>query len=145
VPSASYHIAQIHPNAKLHAPVRFEFDVVPFHGLLDLDRGLDRLDRARKLGQQRIAGCIDHPAAVAHQADNDVAIGFQRLDGGCLVRRHQTGITDRVRAKDRGELASAASVGHCRSTREQEANLLTLPGDSKQSQGRRAFNFPSLK
>ena len=53
------------PVRALHAPVRFEFDVVPFHGLLDLDGGLDRLDRARELGQQRIAGCIDHPAAVA--------------------------------------------------------------------------------
>ena len=40
------HVAQIDPNAELHAPVRFEFDVVPFHGLLDLDGGLDRLDRA---------------------------------------------------------------------------------------------------
>src|SRR5262245_12965154 len=44
-------IAQVDPDAKLHAPVRFEFDVVPFHGLLDLDGGLDRLDRTRELGQ----------------------------------------------------------------------------------------------
>ena len=70
------------------------------------------------LGQQRIAGCIDHPAAAArHQADNNVAIGLERLDGGGLVGRHQTGIADSVRAQDRGQLASAAWIGHCPSAR----------------------------
>ena len=107
---------------------------MPFHGLLDLDRGLDRLDRARELGQQRIAGCIDHPAAVArHQADNDVAIGFERLDGGCLVGRHQTGIADRVRAQDRGQLATAVAwVGH-RLLQEETDRKLTLPGYREQT------------
>ena len=118
------HIAQVDPDAELHAPVRFEFDVVPFHGLLDLDRGLDRLDRTGELGQQRIAGCVDHPAAVArHQAGDDVAIGLEGLDGCGLVRRHQTGIADHVRAQDRGQLASAAWVGHCPLQEGKAANL----------------------
>ena len=130
------HIAQIDPNAELHAPVRFEFDVVPFHGLLDLDRGLDRLDRTRELGQQRIAGCVDHAAAVAHhQAGDDVAIGLEGLDGGGLVGRHQTGIADHVRAQDRGQLASAASVGH-RPLHEGTGRKLTLPGDREQPHGK---------
>ena len=126
------HIAQIDPDAELHAPVRFEFDVVPFHGLLDLDRGLDRLDRTRELGQQRIAGCVDHAAAVAHhQAGDDVAIGLEGLDGGSLVGRHETGIADHVRAQDRGELASAAWVGH-RPLHEGTGGKLTLPGNREQ-------------
>jgi hypothetical protein len=44
------HVAEIDPNAELHAPFRFKFDVVTFQGFLDLDRGLNRLNRTRELG-----------------------------------------------------------------------------------------------
>jgi hypothetical protein len=37
------HIAQVDPNTELHAPFRFEFDIVPFHGSLNLDRSLELL------------------------------------------------------------------------------------------------------
>ena len=85
-----------------------------FQGFLDLDRGLDRLDRTRELGQERIAGRIDHAATAAHhQAGDDVAIGLEGLDGGGLVGRHQTRIADHVRAQDRGQLAAATWIGHC--------------------------------
>jgi hypothetical protein len=97
---------------------------VPFHRFLDLDGGLDRFDRTRELGQQRVAWRVDHPAAAAHhQAGDDVAIRFKGLDGGSFVRRHETGIADHIRAQDRGQLASAAWVGHCPSRRETAENL----------------------
>jgi hypothetical protein len=60
------HIAQVDPNAELHASFWFEFDVVPFQRFLDFDSGLDRLDRTRELSQQRIAGRVDHTSAAAH-------------------------------------------------------------------------------
>jgi hypothetical protein len=39
---------KVDPDAELHTPFRFEFDVVRFHGFLDFDLGLDRLDRTRE-------------------------------------------------------------------------------------------------
>ena len=122
------HVAEVDPYAELHAPFRRELDVVAFEHFLDLDRGLDRLDRTRELGQQRIARRVDHAAAAAHhQAGDDVAIGLEGLDGGGLVGRHQTRIADHVCAQDRGQLASAAWVGHRPPLTREQAESLCSP------------------
>ena len=123
------YVAEVDADAELHAPVWRELNVVTFEHLLHLDRGLDRLDRTRELRQQRIARRVDHAAAAArHQAGDDFAIGLEGLDGGGLVGRHQTGIADHVCAQDRGQLASAAWVGHRPPlTREQAESLCSPP------------------
>jgi hypothetical protein len=58
--------------------------------LAGIDRRAQRLDRAGELGQQIIAGRIDHAAVMAGDViSEDLPVPSQSLDGGGFVIAHE--------------------------------------------------------
>ena len=53
------HVAEVHAHAEGHAPVFGQVGILAGQLLLRLDRALHRVDRARELDQQAVAGGTD--------------------------------------------------------------------------------------
>ena len=105
------HIAQVHADPKLHAACWRELQVPTSDDLLDLARALHGFYRARKVGEDVVAGRVDDAALVAcNHARNSRAVLDQRGYRRLLVVAHQTRVADHVGAQDRCELAFALSV-----------------------------------
>jgi hypothetical protein len=86
-------------HTELHHSIRGKV-VVPFrHQRLHRDRGLYRLDDARKLDQETVAGILYKPSAVIE--DDRVyraSMGLERGVCACLVGAHHSRVTGDVGA-----------------------------------------------
>jgi hypothetical protein len=81
---------------------------------LDIDRALDRIDRARELGEYPIAGRLDDTSMVLSKRAFDQC-GPKLLETGVralLVHLHEPAITDHVGGQDRGQPAFDSRNGH---------------------------------
>jgi hypothetical protein len=93
------HVADIYPDAKEDPAVLRIVGGLPIYAILKLHRRPHRLHRARKFGQESIAGALDDVAGVSGNRRHD-RIGKQ--GGQTEVRRlfvcvHEAGITGNVR------------------------------------------------
>ena len=73
-------------------------------GPLHLDGAIQRVDDARKIRQQAVAGRTDDPSAVRRDQRVDGAAELaQRLMRAGLILSHQPAETDHIRVQDGGE------------------------------------------
>ena len=114
VAAVEHHVAQMHADAKPHRRRRVEPRVAGGELGLHLGRALHRLDHAREVGDQAVAGGVGDPAAMAlDQPREHRARILERRHGRHLVRRHQPAVALDVGGEDGRQLAfDAVGVGH---------------------------------
>jgi hypothetical protein len=85
---------------------------------LDCGGAAHRLDRARELGHDAVAGGGEDPATVARdQLVDHLAPRVQCGEGAFLIGCHEAGVAGHVGCEDDGQLAGDARVVHVRPTR----------------------------
>ena len=103
------HVAYVDADAQLETMLHRECLVPGGQLTLCLDGAGHGLDRARQLGQQVVADCIDDAATVRLDSlAQQCALGVDRAQRGRLVGRHQTAVPHGVGGEDRGETARHA-------------------------------------
>ena len=112
------HVTQIDADAEQHAAMLGNPVVARRHDGLDLDRALGRVDHARKLGQDAVAGGVDNTAAVADDQRQDHRLmSLQLTHRRSLVLPHQAAIAGDVCRKYGGEPAIYRGIIRRRSFR----------------------------
>ena len=92
--------------------------------VLNLDGTAHGIHHTGELGQQVVAGGIDHTATVLlNQGRNDRTIGGEGADGGFFIVAHETAVPRHIGAEDRRQLAFHAD---CRRLVRQRCSLLTV-------------------
>ncbi len=100
------HIADVDADAELEPPVGRQLGVALGEGPLDLDRGVQGADHARKVAEHAVAGGADDAAVVAADRLGDhTAIGREGRVGAGFVRPHQPAVAMHVGGQDRRELS----------------------------------------
>ncbi len=106
-------VPQIHPDPEEHPSVLGEALVSDPQHALDFHCALRCVEGTRKLGQEVVAGGVDHAAVVVtHQVADEAAVGSECLDGALLVLRHEAGVAGHVGGEDGGETALGAFGAH---------------------------------
>ena len=101
------HIAQIDADAELYALICRNFGIALAHAALDRHRASDRLDDARELDQQPVAGRLDDAALVL----GDLGIGQlasqspEARQGAGLVLAHQPAVPRDITRENRRQSA----------------------------------------
>ena len=73
---------------------------------MDLDGTAHSINHTGELGQQIIAGRIDHPATVVlDQGGDHCTVGGEGADGGFFIFSHEAAVARDVSAKDSSQLA----------------------------------------
>ena len=102
----NHHVADVDTHAVVHLSVCRKLDVPHGKLSLHLNRALHRVNHARKLGQEIIAGGIDHPAGmVLNGLGHQLPICGQRPNRGNLIITHEATIALDIGAQDGGEFA----------------------------------------
>ena len=98
-------VGQVDAHAKLHAAVPADVDVASGYLGLDLDRGLYRSPRARKLGEKAVARELDDAALLFGDdgIDELLTMGPPGGHGGLLVCIHEARVARYVGSEDCGE------------------------------------------
>ncbi len=105
------HVAEVDADAKAHAPLFGQVSIADPELALGFDGAAHRLDRARELGDDAVAGAGEDPAPmVRDQPVDDLSAGVQRADRRLLVLRHEPAVAGHVGGEDRGEAALHRSL-----------------------------------
>ena len=106
-------LAQVDPDAEVHATRGRQGLVAGFHDAVDLERAVDRIRRGAELGEEVVAREIDESATrVADQKPHLVTITTDRADGRFLVVRHQAAVTEYIARDDGAEPAFECAGSH---------------------------------
>jgi hypothetical protein len=96
------HVAEVDADPELHALLGREMVVARAQRRLDLGRAAHRVDRARELGEHRVAGRVEHAAAMLHEHRvEDLAVAAEDAQRAFLVRLHHPAVADDVGHQDR--------------------------------------------
>ena len=109
-------VTQVDADAEPHAARLGHRLVARRHDGLDLDRALGRVDHARELGQDAVAGGVDDAAAVAaDQRQDHRLVRLEVVDRRGLVLAHEPAVAGDVGGKNGGEPAirRGVVVHHC--------------------------------
>ena len=106
------HVTEIDPDTECDALVLGNIGVARRHATLELDCRADRVDDTRELDQRAVAHQLDDaPVVFGNRAiDQLFSVRPEAREGAFLVRPDQSGITDHIRAQDRGKLRSTFSA-----------------------------------
>ena len=107
------HVAQIDADAEQH-PLRFRCCLVeqPDRSL-NLETGLERIDCARKLGDDAVAGSAKGAASTMRNCSNNhVPPLAERSQRALLVLAHLSRKADRIRDQDRCEFSGRGALVH---------------------------------
>src|SRR5271169_1480388 len=108
-------VADIDANAQQERRSLGGWRAAPAQVALDADGAGDRVDRARELGEQAVAGGLDDASPVAGYSRID-AVGPQGLEGAQradLVFSHEAAVADHVGGQDRREPALGGHRVQC--------------------------------
>ena len=113
VPAVDHDIADMHADAELHRLVCGAARILRGDRGLHRDRALHRIDRARKVGDDAVAGGVEDAAPVRRdQPIDDGAARPKSREGADLVARHQPAVAGNVGGKDRRKFALYRMDGH---------------------------------
>ena len=102
----NHHVADINAHAVVHLSVCRKLGVSHGQFCLYLNRTLHRVNHTRKLGQEIIAGRIDHPTGVLlNSPGHQLPVRGQRPNRGDFIIAHEAAIALNIRAQDGGEFA----------------------------------------
>ena len=114
VAPVDHHVAQMDADAEPHRAGLVPPAMAGGELALDLDRALHRLDDAREVGEQPVAGRVGDPAAMAlDEPGEHAAAVLQRRHRRDLVGLHEAAVALDVGRQDGGQLAFD-SGGHGR-------------------------------
>ncbi len=100
------HVAQVDANTEAHASCLRQVGIALRQLPLHFHGAAHRIHRTGKLGQDGIAGSVDHPAPVLlDEIGKDVAVGVQSVNDGVVVVAHQAAVAHHVGDKNRGQFA----------------------------------------
>ena len=110
-----HHVAEVDADPKQHAARLREVGIASLDLLLDCGRAAHRLDRARELRHDAVAGGGEDPATVPRdQLVDHLAARVQRSERAFLVGRHEARVAGHVGCEDDRQLAGDARVVHVR-------------------------------
>ena len=94
----------MHADAKAEAALLGHLVVHRGDSFLDAERALERIDRARELGEDAVAGGVGDAAAMLRdEAIRDIAMGAEQAQRAGLIDVHQAGVAGHVGAEYGGE------------------------------------------
>ena len=110
------HIAKVEADPKREAPVLCYGFVTLGHAALDIDCASDRGDRARELGEETVAGCLDDAAGMLGDGGIDqlAPVRCQRGQGAVLVGAHEPAVVGDVGRQDDTEPPHVSFCCHVR-------------------------------
>ena len=101
-----HRLADMHADAEADAALFRHLVVHRADSLLDAERALQRIDGARELGQDAVAGGVGDAAAMLRdEAIRHLAMGAEQAKGAGLIAVHQAGVAGHVGADDGRETA----------------------------------------
>jgi hypothetical protein len=106
-------IAERHPDAEDHLPLRLEARIAGLQRFLDVHRGPHRLDGRIELGKNRVAGRVeDAPPPPTHEIREDLAVFHEAMQRPVLVLGDEPAIADDIGRHDHRDLASQSRFVH---------------------------------
>ena len=106
-------IAEVHTDAKSHAPLVRHIGAALVEFELDFSGASDRLDWTGELGNDTVAGAAEHtPILGPDQLIENTAIGFKGSEGGFLILAHEPGVPNHIGGQNCGKPALNAFLDH---------------------------------
>ena len=114
VAALDHHVAEIDPDAQYDLPVLRQAGVGRFHGLLQNDRALDRVDGAGELDQHAIAHHLDDAATMPGNRglEHFPSPALESGERAGLVQLHEAAVADHIGGQNGGKTALGALFGH---------------------------------
>ena len=96
----------MHADAEANAALLGHLVVHCGNSFLDAERAVERVDGARELGQDAVAGGVGDAAAMLRdEAIRDIAMGVEQAQRAGLIDVHQAGVAGHIGAEDSSETA----------------------------------------